>query len=94
MLSMVTLAAGEETFNFRTKYLRQYSPENTRILCRKVAQPPKLDGTLHDHLWQQAGKTESAFMMIPQKEVCGRQTVVYLCYDAAALYVAFDCEET
>src|SRR6185295_3486298 len=88
-----SLAAAQDTFDFRTKYIREYNPASTRIVCKKVDHAPKLDGTLNDPIWQQAGTTDSAFMMIPQKEVCGRQTVVYTCYDDQNLYVAFDCEE-
>jgi RNA polymerase sigma-70 factor (ECF subfamily) len=86
-------AKGEENFDFRTKYIRDFNPHNTNIVCKKVERAPKLDGTFNDPLWQQAGKNESAFTLIPQQEVCGRQTVVYLCYDTNALYAAFDCEE-
>ncbi|HEY3322837.1 MAG TPA: glycoside hydrolase family 20 zincin-like fold domain-containing protein [Planctomycetota bacterium] len=99
LLALVALAfcavcSAEEGFNFRTKYARQYDPGNTAIICTRMEQAPKLDGTLNHPIWQQAGKTASAFTSFPVKEPCGRQTVVYACYDDKNLYLAFDCEET
>src|ERR1700747_428612 len=81
---------GEERLDVRCKYVREYHAQNTSIVCKKVDHAPKLDGPLNDPIWQQAGKNDSAFMLISNNEVCGRQTLVYLCYDTDALYVMYD----
>jgi hypothetical protein len=94
MLSVSSFAGDDANFDFRTKYVREYDPNNTSIIATKVDHPPKLDGTLNDPLWQRAGKTKSAFVLFPTKTPCdGRQTVTYFLYDDNALYIAFDCEE-
>ena len=63
------------------------------IIATKCDQAPKFDGTLNDPIWSKAGRTPSAFTNFPATDPCGRQTIVFCCYDQNALYVAFDCEE-
>ena len=84
---------GEEELGFRTKYIREYQPANTSIISFKVERAPKLDGTLNDPLWRQAGNTESAFVLFPSRTPSGRQSVVYICHDDKALYISIDNEE-
>ncbi|MBI3829770.1 MAG: hypothetical protein HY291_09650 [Planctomycetes bacterium] len=86
--------AGEEAFNVRSKYVREYKIDKTTLVSTKVDHAPKLDGTLNDPLWSQAGKTESAFVLFPSKEPAGRQTMTYFCHDEKNLYITFDCEES
>jgi len=86
--------SSEEELGFRTKYIRNYVPENTSIVSLKVDRAPKLDGTLNDPLWKQAGKTESAYVLFPSKTPAGRQSVAYFCHDDKALYITIDNEET
>ena len=86
-------AHAAEEFAFRTKYLRTADLANRTIVATKCDHAPKLDGTLNDPLWSQAGKTASAFTNFPSVEPCGRQSVAYCCYDDSALYISFDCEE-
>src|SRR5258706_6773502 len=90
---LASALCAEETFSVRFKYSREYKADDRAVVCTRVAGAPKMDGTLNDPLWQQAGKTESAFTNFPSKEVCGRQTIVLLCYDDNNIYIAFDCEE-
>jgi hypothetical protein len=84
----------EEELGFRTKYVRDYQATNTSITSFKVDHAPKLDGTLNDPLWKQAGKTEGAFVLFPSRTPAGRQTVAYVCHDDKAIYISLDNEET
>lgn len=93
LLALLARAAAEEEFAFRVKYLRTVNLDNTTIIATKVDHAPKFDGTLNDPLWKTAGQTQSAFVNFPSKELCGRQTVTFCCYDNENLYFGFDCEE-
>ena len=94
LVSFSLRVSAEEELGFRTKYIRDYAAANTTITSTKVDRAPKLDGTLNDPLWKQAGKTESAFVLFPSRTPAGRQSVAYFCHDDKALYITFDNEET
>src|SRR5438105_1949820 len=93
ILNCAFCARSGEDFAFRVKYSREVNLSNRTIVAAKCDHAPKFDGTLNDPLWSNAGKTTSAFTNFPSAEPCGRQSVVFCCYDDNALYIAFDCEE-
>jgi len=63
------------------------------IEARKTSQPPEIDGSLGDPCWQKAPKTTDFVDMLLDKIVLD-QTVVYLLYDDANIYIAFHCYDS
>ena len=63
------------------------------LLCPLVAAAPKLDGVPDDPCWQKA-TVAGNFQRTDGAGPAQQQTDVRLCYDAKALYVAFDCRES
>src|SRR2546430_1131755 len=59
----------------------------------KAASPPTIDGDLSDAAWKTAAKAET-FTDRQNGTVVADQTVAWLTYDKAYLYVAFLCKES
>jgi hypothetical protein len=61
-------------------------------VCTATDVPPVIDGTLDDTCWQEAGRVDS---LTPHARVPGTDvpTVIRLCADPDALYIAFECWE-
>jgi len=86
-----------EAEQFRTKFDREVVSERGGqpvLRATRVEKGPVIDGEVDKKpVWQKCGRTKGAWVQIATKEASGRQTVVYACYDAENLYLAFVCEE-
>ena len=83
----------EISFEFRTKFNREYIAGQKKLVCRRVSVPPKIDGKLDDACWKIADRTKSAFVQIKTKNPNRRQMAVYTCFDDQKVYLAYVCEE-
>jgi len=72
---------------------QQQSRSKRPIAAVKVmGEPPKIDGDVSDAAWKTAAKAE-VFVDPRTGAVAADQTIVYLLYDDAYIYVAFDCQD-
>ncbi len=82
---------------FRTKFLREVIDRQPVLVAARVDKAPTIDGEVdRDLVWSQLPQnshTEGAWTQIARKEMSGRQTVVYACYDKENIYFGFVCEE-
>ena len=79
---------------FRTKFDREVPAREPVLICTRVERPPTLDGEVDkDPVWQSCGRTAGAWTQMATKQVSGRQTVAYSCFDKENLYFGFVCEE-
>jgi len=62
-------------------------------LAGPAAEAPVIDGRLDDACWHQAAQT-TGFVLNDSREAATEQTTVYVTYDSAHLYVAFECLES
>ena len=102
LAGLVDAGADEMRFRFRTKFNRTYvEDQNARVLvAKKITTPPILDGILEDECWKAEGdqsewkhRTQSAWVQMVTTDVTPKQTVLYVCYDARNLYLAYVAEE-
>ena len=61
--------------------------------CLETQVAPTIDGKLDDPAWQRAGRAER-FVLLSTGEKAREETVVYLLFDKASLYVGFHCKES
>ena len=76
----------------KRKAVRKPLPNFPSVRAVRTQRPPKIDGRLDDHAWQTATRVTD-FVDLQTGERAEVQTVVRLCYDDRALYIAFECIE-
>ncbi|HEV3089788.1 MAG TPA: hypothetical protein VGX96_21490, partial [Candidatus Elarobacter sp.] len=67
--------------------------ERPQLTIPHVAKGPAIDGTLADEMWKSAKRVPLAYDL-RHKTLPSSKTEVYVLADDAALYVAFDAEQT
>ena len=73
---------------------KDFSPsDRPHIPAIKVDAAPKIDGLLDDEAWQKAAKV-TGFWRLDKDELAEEQTEVLICYDDAAIYIAFICHDS
>jgi hypothetical protein len=92
------LCAGESEAPFRTKFPKEALTGTPVLTAIRVDTPPRMKGKIEDDpVWRQVatrgGVTRGAWVQIGSRNVTGRQTVAYACYDTTKLYLGFVCEE-
>lgn len=63
------------------------------ITAARTTSPPVIDGRLDDPCWAEAVPSSDFRSFRDELRPATQQTIVRICYDAGALYVAFDCLE-
>jgi len=69
------------------------STDRPHIPAIKVNAAPRIDGLLDDEAWQKAAKV-TGFWRLDKDELAEEQTEVLICYDNAAIYIAFICHDS
>ncbi|MFB3893073.1 MAG: glycoside hydrolase family 20 zincin-like fold domain-containing protein [Phycisphaerae bacterium] len=97
-LSALPVDGAEPGEQFRTKFDRETAPGRPTLICSRVDKGPVIDGDVDkDPVWQSVAarsRTRGAWTQLASKDVSGRQTVVYSCFDDGNVYFAFVCEES
>ncbi len=62
------------------------------LFCRRIYDPPELDGVLDDPCWQEAHGV-TGFSLLGGKGIALKQTNAFVAHDDSFLYVGFICNE-
>ena len=74
----------------KANWIRQLDLTPQQIRSNRAAEAPQIDGRLDDHCWAQATQA-TGFVRRGSPDLAKAQTIVRLCQDDRALYVAFEC---
>lgn len=64
-----------------------------QVLAPYTYHPPKIDGSLDDECWREAGIASPFFLLGGEGKPASPQTEALLLYDAQNLYIGFRCQE-